>query len=66
MIWPMPVYIFITDRVAALLTELNVTGLDLVPIQSIPIDDNGFTPGRLSFSMPPGRAEEIGKPLGID
>ncbi|MBI2908788.1 MAG: hypothetical protein HYX92_14190 [Chloroflexi bacterium] len=65
MVWPLPKFIFITDRVAQLLRDRRVTGFRLVRPDDLKCDFGGFSPGRLSHWMPKARARELGEPLGI-
>jgi hypothetical protein len=65
-IWPLPKFIFVTSRVADVLRELRVSGIELIPIERMKTTRSGFTPGRLSHYLPSSRAIEIGEPLGID
>ena len=66
MIWPMPKFIFVASRVADLLKELHVKGLELVEIDDLEIPKYGFTVGQLSHHMPPELARRIGTPLSIE
>lgn len=63
-VWPLPNYIFITDRVARALKHIQFTGLSLVALSDLKPTE-GHSPGRLSYVMPEARAKEIGIPLGI-
>lgn len=64
MVWPLPKYIFISDRVAQVVRENSITGVVLARPDEI--EAKGFTVGRLSDHMPEGRARALGGPLGID
>jgi hypothetical protein len=67
MIWPLPRYVFISDRVAQLVRRLKLTGVQLVDPKELKSPGRqGISPGRLSYYMPKARAEELGKPFGID
>lgn len=66
MIWPLSAFKFVVGRVAELMRDLRVTGIDLVPIKDLDTGKDGFGPGRLSYSMPVERAVAIGRPLGIE
>lgn len=69
MVWPMPKYIFVTDRVAKLIRKHKLTGARLQApetLNGVPrMPGAGFGPGRLSHWMPEARARELGEPLGI-
>jgi hypothetical protein len=64
MVWPLPKYIFVSERVAEFIREKELTGARLVPLTEMRKSE-GFTPGRLSHYMPDARAKELGEPLGI-
>jgi len=64
MVWPLPRFVFITDRVAHLIKEKKLIGARIVTPADLKKSD-GFTPGRLSYYMPDMRAKELGEPLGI-
>jgi hypothetical protein len=68
-VWPLPRYIFITDRVAQSIIQAEWRGVRILTPSEIDWSGisfaSGFTPGRLSYSMPEGRARELGQPLGI-
>lgn len=69
MVWPLPKYIFVTERVANFIKEHNLKDCNLIPVEKIPRGDkdlfNALSPGRLSHSMPEDRAHLLGDPLGI-
>jgi hypothetical protein len=64
MVWPMPRYYFVTERVTRIIRENRLTGVDVVPVSEIKPTD-GFGPGRLSYFMPQELAKAFGEPLGI-
>jgi hypothetical protein len=64
MVWPMPMFVFVTDGVRRTVREHHLTGVRVVPVSDLGPAD-GFSPGRLSYSMPEERARELGEPLGI-
>jgi hypothetical protein len=66
LIWPLSKFIFATERVARLLIDLRVTGLEILPVEELNIEGDGFTTGRLSYCLPSDRAATIGNPLGIN
>jgi hypothetical protein len=65
MVWPLPRYIFVTDRVANLIHEHELTGLLLRPLEELSPSADRLTPGRLSRWMPTPWARQLGEPLGI-
>jgi|SRR5215472_10844 len=72
MVWPLPKFIFATDRVREF-TQKNdirltqfVGPADLQPKTALNQRlHSGFGPGRLSYWMPEDRAHQLGDPLGI-
>jgi hypothetical protein len=64
-VWPMPRFIFVTDRVAQMIRENKLTGVALKAPGDLDISD-GFSPGLLSYYMPEKRAAELGIASGID
>jgi len=66
MVWPLPKYIFITDRVVQVIRDNQLTGATFVSLDSLQCGSTGFSPGRLSYWMPEARARELGGPLGVD
>ena len=64
MVWPLPKYVFITDRVAQIVRGNYLSGAVLTPPSELDLS-GGFGPGRLSYHMPHQRARELGEPLGI-
>lgn len=65
MVWPLPLYIFVTDRVAEFIERRRFRGAQLRPLAELRRTTNGFGPGRLSLWMPDERARLLGEPLGI-
>ncbi|MBZ5642527.1 MAG: hypothetical protein LAO19_07200 [Acidobacteriia bacterium] len=67
MIWPLPRFRFVTERVVEVCERHGVTGVAFS--QNWPTSQrkgSGFTPGRLSHYMPRERAQLLGGALGID
>jgi uncharacterized protein CXXCG len=63
-VWPLPGFIFVTDRVANAIKDKGFSGVVFTAsIDLRPTD--GLGAGRLSYYMPEQRAREIGEPLGI-
>jgi len=65
MVWPLPRFIFITERVTDVLKENELTEYVLIPSDKMPCGKDGFSPGRLSYFMPEKRARELGEASGI-
>jgi hypothetical protein len=64
MVWPLPMYIFVTERVRKLARDAKLKGVRLLPMEKMkPVDE--ATPGRLRDWMPELRARTLGEPLGI-
>jgi len=63
MIWPLPRFIFVSDKVAKLVSQ-RFSGAELQAFDEIRCGKT-LTPGRLSYWMPEPRAREIGEPLDI-
>jgi hypothetical protein len=67
MVWPLPKFIFVTDRVARVIRDSRFKGAVLRRARDIEFSqDYGFSPGRLSYWMPQERARELGGAFGID
>jgi hypothetical protein len=67
MIWPLPRFRFVTDRVVEVCQRHGVTGA--VFSENWPTarrEGTGYSPGRLSYYMPRERARLLGGALGID
>jgi hypothetical protein len=65
MVWPLPRFIFVTDRLAQLIRDNRLTGAVLRRPEELTFHSAGFGPGRLSLWMPEARARELGEPRGI-
>jgi len=65
MVWPLPLYRFVTQRVADFIRQQKLTGCELIPVERLEFIGDGFSPGGLSSYMPQKRARELGEPLGI-
>ena len=65
MVWPLPKFIFVTERVVSFIKKEKLTGCQLIPVDKLPISELGLGPGRLSHWMPEERARVLGEPLGI-
>jgi hypothetical protein len=65
MVWPLPKFIFVTEKVIQIAKEHHLTGLRHEKVSEMETGDSGFGPGKLSYSMPDKRARELGEPLGI-
>jgi hypothetical protein len=66
MIWPLPAFMFVTEKVIDLIIENSITGATWR--KSLPphlLEGDGYSPGGLALWMPEERARVIGDPLGI-
>jgi hypothetical protein len=69
MVWPLPGFIFTTDRVAIFLRKHGFTGMKLMRVEELRKPEgviDGLTPGRLSYWMPHQRAMKLGTNAGIE
>ncbi len=65
MVWPLPRYTFITDRVAKAIRGNKLRGALLKPLSKLECKVSSLSPGRLSHWMPEDRARQLGEPFGI-
>lgn len=65
MVWPLPKFVFITEKVVNIINKEKLTGCLYIPLEELRTKNNSFGPGRLSYYMPEERARELGEPLGI-
>ncbi len=64
MVWPLPKFIFVTQRVAQTIRRTKLQGAHLKHLSKLKCKSR-LGPGRLSYWMPEARARELGEPLGI-
>jgi hypothetical protein len=64
MVWPLPNFVLITERVAELLLSLGARSFELRSLDQVGCD--GFTVGRLSNFLPEDLALRYGGPLGLE
>lgn len=66
-VWPLPRFIFVTERVADVIRSYKLTGVVLQRQEDLRVRNllGTLAPGRLSHHMPEARARELGEPLGI-
>jgi hypothetical protein len=64
-VWPLPKYIFVSERARQVLSTAEVTGLAFVPPIELRCQSGGLGPGRLHYWLPEQRAHELGDSLGI-
>lgn len=63
-VWPMPRFIFVTNRVVELIRKHHLTGAYPKLVTKLE-KTKSFGPGRLRYYMSDDRAKELGIPLGI-
>ena len=66
MVWPLPKFVFVTDRVAQIIRQRRLTGAVLKQPRDVNLSGDTLGGGRLSYWMPEDRARELGGALGID
>jgi hypothetical protein len=65
-VWPLPMYLFVTDRVADLLRQERVSGVELIPAPRIPTKSGAtLSPGLLADYLPEQRARELEDRFGV-
>lgn len=65
-IWPLPRYIFVTDRVRQAVLDAGITGGSFRKISDLrPSPDGTLTPGSLAMWFPDDQAKRISELLGI-
>ncbi len=66
MVWPLPRYRFVTDRLAGLIRKEKLSGAKLIPAQEIPMErGTTLNPGSLFEWMPEERASLLRQRFGI-
>jgi len=66
-VWPLPKFILVTERVAELRLRLRVKSFGLRGLKDRPaVSDLGFTVSRLSNFLPQDLALKYGKPLELE
>jgi len=69
MVWPLPGFILVTDRVAQVIRDNRLTGVVLKQLRDVDLSGGllgTLGGGRLSYWMSEERARELGAALGID
>ena len=64
-VWPLPNFIFVTDRVIQVIRDHRLKGAVLKQPGELELSGD-LSPGRLSYWMPEERARELGATLGIE
>jgi hypothetical protein len=63
MVWPLPRFVFVTDRVVQIIRAEEFTGVDLTEVTDLEAKSSTLSPGRLSHWFPEARANELGASL---
>jgi hypothetical protein len=65
-VWPMPCFVFVSERVANCIRDHQLTGVLLRDVRGLTdVGKDGLSAGRLSDWMPESRARESGERAGI-
>jgi hypothetical protein len=65
-VWPLPKYLFASDRLADILRREKVSGLEFIPAPNIPLKKGATAaPGFLSEYIPADRARELDQRFGV-
>lgn len=64
-VWPLPKFIFVTERVARIFRSNELTGATLQCPNELTARGGSISPGRFSYRMPEARAIELAAHLGI-
>jgi len=65
-VWPLPGYRFASDRLANILRQEKVSGVELVPAPKLPTERGAHVgPATLTACMPEDRARELSQRFGI-
>lgn len=65
MVWPLPRYIFVTDRALHIIRAEEFTGVEPIEVSSLEAKFPHITPGRPAHWLPDDSARRFGEPLGI-
>jgi hypothetical protein len=66
LVWPLPGYRFVSDRLAAILRQEKASGVELVPAPKLPTERGArVAPATLTACMPKDRAHELSQRFGI-
>jgi hypothetical protein len=65
-VWPLPRYPFVTDRLANIIRQEKLSGVKLTPAAKVRVGENAeLDPGTLFQWMPETRALMVGRKLGL-
>jgi hypothetical protein len=64
-VWPLPRFVFASDRLAHVISEEKISGIDVIPASDIPMQKGASaSPGALTRWMPEERARELMQQFG--
>jgi hypothetical protein len=65
-VWPLPGYRFASSRLANILRQEKISGVELIPAIKIPVERGAkVAPSSITYCMPEDRARELGRRFGI-
>jgi hypothetical protein len=65
-VWPLPGYRFASNRLATILRQEKISGVELIPARKIPLErGDKLGPGSIKYCMPEDRARELSRRFGI-
>jgi hypothetical protein len=64
MVWPLPKFIFATERLANILRQEKISGVNLIPASKVTMQTGIAAPGPLTRWMSEDRARELSKQFG--
>jgi hypothetical protein len=65
-VWPLPKFRFVSSRLAAILRQEKISGVELILARQIPVErGTQVDPASITYWMPEERARELGQQFGI-
>jgi hypothetical protein len=65
MVWPLPRFIFVTEKIARIVRSEELIGVELVEASQLRLQGDTLTPGLLSDWFPRDVAAKLGRAIGI-
>ena len=65
MVWPLPKFILVTDKVAKLLTDNSIRELSLTPLDAMEPQEGDLTPGRVGYWLSSDKIRSASVPSDI-
>ena len=59
MVWPLPRFIFITEKASSIIQQLNKDSVQIIPISEMESQNDELTPGRLSYWYPESKIKDL-------